>query len=229
MHLDTHTHTLSLSLSLDPYGRLDSLSLSIYLASYLIILNFNESDSTSFIFNNDQLTICILYRQILLVRINIQDYGIANLGKIKPHMTRFRKKILSPYNTEASLLTERLRKARLSGQSSFYNPDTEFGINTWLQRASGFKFDNLSNFLFSFFSFFSYFYLVKIYFHGWSPSGIAANVLDSDMVVSKFEHKTRFYVHFWTNTPGKGMNTLILDRYGLNITTNVLLQVWFWK
>ena len=34
--------------------------------------------------------------------------------------------------------------------------------------------------------------------------------LDYEIVVSKFELLSRYYVHFQTNTVGKGMNPLIL-------------------
>ena len=34
-------------------------------------------------------------------------------------------------------------------------------------------------------------------------------VLNSGLEVSEFELFSRYYVHFWTNTPGKGMNPLI--------------------
>ena len=38
-------------------------------------------------------------------------------------------------------------------------------------------------------------------FHGW-----VANVLDSDILVSKFELQSPYYIHFWTNIFGKGMD-----------------------
>ena len=34
--------------------------------------------------------------------------------------------------------------------------------------------------------------------------------MDCEIVVSEFEIQTRYYVHFRKNTPGKGMNPLIL-------------------
>ena len=39
---------------------------------------------------------------------------------------------------------------------------------------------------------------------GRSPHGVAAKVLDSDILVSKFDLHSRNYVHFRTNTLGKG-------------------------
>ena len=42
-----------------------------------------------------------------------------------------------------------------------------------------------------------------------SPSGIVANVLDSDTVVIKFEFQSCYCIHFQTNSLGKGMNSLI--------------------
>ena len=37
-----------------------------------------------------------------------------------------------------------------------------------------------------------------------------------------------YYIHFWTNTLGKGMKTFIAPGYGLNSITTVLLQRWIW-
>ena len=54
--------------------------------------------------------------------------------------------------------------------------------------------------------------------------GIAANVLVCDIVVWKFEILLHYYVHFWTTTFGKGVDTLFLPSYLLNSTTTVLLQ-----
>ena len=41
-----------------------------------------------------------------------------------------------------------------------------------------------------------------------SPRGIVVNVLDCDIGASEFELQLRYYVHFQTNTPEKGMNHL---------------------
>ena len=38
--------------------------------------------------------------------------------------------------------------------------------------------------------------------------------MDGGIVVSEFELQSRYYVHFQTNTPGKGMNPLILPAMG---------------
>ena len=43
-----------------------------------------------------------------------------------------------------------------------------------------------------------------------------------------FEVQSRYYVHFWTNTLGKSMNSRIPASYGLNSIIIVLLQRWFW-
>ena len=40
--------------------------------------------------------------------------------------------------------------------------------------------------------------------------GVMVKALDCGIIVSMFELQLRYYVHFWTNTLGKGMNTLIL-------------------
>ena len=44
---------------------------------------------------------------------------------------------------------------------------------------------------------------------GGNPRGEVAKELDCDIVVSEFEIKSRYYVHFQTKTIGKGMNCLI--------------------
>ena len=40
------------------------------------------------------------------------------------------------------------------------------------------------------------------------------NVIDYEIVVSEFELQSRYYVRFWTNIIGKGMNPLILPAMG---------------
>ena len=49
---------------------------------------------------------------------------------------------------------------------------------------------------------------------GGCPRGIMIKVLDWGIVVSEFELKSRYYVHFWTNTLRKGINPLILPAMG---------------
>ena len=46
---------------------------------------------------------------------------------------------------------------------------------------------------------------------GW-PRGVMVKAMDS--VISEFELQPRYYVHFRTNTLGKGMNPLILPDMG---------------
>ena len=48
--------------------------------------------------------------------------------------------------------------------------------------------------------------------------------LPCGIVVSEFELQSRYYVHFWTNILGKGINL----SYGLNSTTTVLLEERIW-
>ena len=54
-----------------------------------------------------------------------------------------------------------------------------------------------------------------------SPHDVGANVLDYDMIVSKFELQLEYYVPF--RTLGKSMNSLIPTIYGLNLPSTVLL------
>ena len=39
-------------------------------------------------------------------------------------------------------------------------------------------------------------------------------VLECGIVLSKFEFQLHYYIHFWTNTFGKGMNPFILPVMG---------------
>ena len=60
-------------------------------------------------------------------------------------------------------------------------------------------------------------------------TGVEANVLNCNIVISKFEHHLRYGIHFWINTLGK---IWILSNW-LNTTTTittttVLLQEWLW-
>ena len=58
-----------------------------------------------------------------------------------------------------------------------------------------------------------------------------ANVLDCDIVVTKFELKSRYYVYFRTNTFGKKVWSFsYIPSCWLNSTTTVLLlgHLWYW-
>ena len=59
---------------------------------------------------------------------------------------------------------------------------------------------------------------------GGSPHCVVANVLDCNIIVIEFEFQLHYYVHFWTNTFEKGMNSLIPSNYRLKSTTSVFLQ-----
>ena len=59
------------------------------------------------------------------------------------------------------------------------------------------------------------------------PCGVMVKVMDCRIVVSKFELQSCYYIHFQTNTLGKGMNPPYPPSYGLNSTTSVLLGEWF--
>ena len=47
-----------------------------------------------------------------------------------------------------------------------------------------------------------------------SPCNIVANMLDCDIVVSKFELQSHYYIHFKTNALRKGINPLITPAMG---------------
>ena len=46
------------------------------------------------------------------------------------------------------------------------------------------------------------------------PCGAMVKAMDCGIVVSEFELQSHYYVHFPTNTLGKGMNPLILPAMG---------------
>ena len=60
-----------------------------------------------------------------------------------------------------------------------------------------------------------------------NPRIVVVKVFDCNVVLSKFELQSQYYVHFPTNTLRKGMNPLHTPNYELNSTTNVL-QEWLW-
>ena len=49
---------------------------------------------------------------------------------------------------------------------------------------------------------------------GGCPHGVMVKAMDCRIVVSEFILQSRYYVHFWANTLGKGMNPLILPAMG---------------
>ena len=46
------------------------------------------------------------------------------------------------------------------------------------------------------------------------PRGVMVKVMDCGIVVREFVLQSRYYVNFRANTPGKGMNPLILPAMG---------------
>ena len=67
------------------------------------------------------------------------------------------------------------------------------------------------------------FFISNIFFKERGPIAYFFNVLDCNIILSKFELQSQLYIHFRTNTPEKSMNSLIPPNYGLNSTTTVLL------
>ena len=41
-----------------------------------------------------------------------------------------------------------------------------------------------------------------------SPQGVVVKALDCGIIVSEIELLSRYYIHFWTNTPVKAINPL---------------------
>ena len=56
--------------------------------------------------------------------------------------------------------------------------------------------------------------------------GVMVKEMDCGIVGSEFVLQSRYYVHFRTNTLGKGMNPPYPPNNGLNSTTTVLLGEW---
>ena len=56
--------------------------------------------------------------------------------------------------------------------------------------------------------------LFSIWFFRGCPHGVMVKAMDCRIVVSKFVLQSCYYVHFWANTLGKGMNPLILPAMG---------------
>ena len=46
------------------------------------------------------------------------------------------------------------------------------------------------------------------------PRGVMVKALDCVIIVREFVLQLRYYIHFWANTLGKGMNPLILPAMG---------------
>ena len=46
--------------------------------------------------------------------------------------------------------------------------------------------------------------------YGGGTDGVIVKMMDRRIVVSEFELQSRYYIHFWANTLGKGMDPLIL-------------------
>ena len=49
---------------------------------------------------------------------------------------------------------------------------------------------------------------------GGSTIGVMVKAMDCGIVVREFVFQSRYYIHFWANTLGKGMNPLILPAMG---------------
>ena len=58
-------------------------------------------------------------------------------------------------------------------------------------------------------------YLNKILISGGGcPGGVMVKAMDCGIVVCEFVFQSRYYIHFRTNTLGKGMNPFILPAMG---------------
>ena len=55
---------------------------------------------------------------------------------------------------------------------------------------------------------------IYIYIYDGITHGVMVKVMDCRIVVSEFKLPSHYYVHFWSNTLGKGMNPLILPAIG---------------
>ena len=55
-----------------------------------------------------------------------------------------------------------------------------------------------------------YIYIFSFLFSWGCPRGVMVKAMDCRIVESEFVLQLCYYVHFWANTVGKGMNPLIL-------------------
>ena len=62
-----------------------------------------------------------------------------------------------------------------------------------------------------------------LYTTGCRHRGVMVEAMDWGIVVNEFVFQSRYYVHFWANTLGKGMNPPYPPIYGLNSSPTVLL------
>ena len=62
-----------------------------------------------------------------------------------------------------------------------------------------------------------------------SASGVVANVLDCDIILSEFEPVLKYQVHFQVNIPKERCEYFYPLSSGLNSNTAVILHGWFWK
>ena len=58
------------------------------------------------------------------------------------------------------------------------------------------------------------------------PRGVMVKAMDCRIVVSEFVLQSRYYVHFRSNTLGKGIEPPYPPSYGLNCPNTVLLGEW---
>ena len=58
------------------------------------------------------------------------------------------------------------------------------------------------------------------------PRGVLVKAMDCGIVVREFVLQSRYYVHFWANTLGKGLNPLIFLQLWVNSRADEVLQPW---
>ena len=59
-----------------------------------------------------------------------------------------------------------------------------------------------------------YLFIIYLDYVAGCPCGVMVKAMDCRNVVNEFVFQSRYYVHFWANTLGKGMNPLILPAMG---------------
>ena len=57
-------------------------------------------------------------------------------------------------------------------------------------------------------------FFLSVFLMGGSPHGVMVKAMKCGIVVREFVFQSRYYVHFRSNTLGKGMNPLILPAMG---------------
>ncbi len=135
------------------------------------------------------------------------------MGKYKDSLgssALVRQLVWEKENSEFKPVKLRLKKIDLVS----YPARAEGLVNMIRIRNSFFFFNVISTFM-------GYLIPKPSWYDGVSFRGVMAKVLDFNMIVSDFQLQLHNYVHFWTNTFGKEIETPLSSIHGLNSSTEL--------